>query len=143
MDVFGDKSIKQKILLKSLVVLTLLTLQNRGVFAQNIDLPKDDLLGKWIITNLEPNSYKLHDTIEFQPDKKFESSIVTNTTNTGKWTLRGTKIKLKSCLHSEDNPYKCRDFMWAWIISEFDSKSMTIRQVNNDNELIIRYEKIE
>lgn len=124
-----------------LVTIGVLIVGVLSLSCKSIRPTKDNLIGKWVMTSHPQDSYKLHDTIEFRNNKVFISTIVPSTTNSGKWNYRQGKIKLKSCLHSADNLYKCRDFKWEWQIIEINENRMIILQ--NDKELRIEYKIIE
>ena len=53
---------------------------------------KDEMIGKCVMTNYFQDSYKFHDSIEFQNNKAFISTIVPNTINFGKWNYSQGKI---------------------------------------------------
>lgn len=103
--------------------------------------------GTWVIVNPELEEYHIHDTIVFNKDNTFTSTIVKGTINVGKWrrkTFKKNELKLKSCLHSQDNIYKCRKFEWVWELIEItDKKTIRIIQKSNDEniELIYKREK--
>ena len=124
-----------------LIIICILIIGTISLSCASIKPAKYELVGKWVMTNQSQDSYHLHDTIEFQNNRVFISTTVPNTENTGKWTFRQGNIRLKSCLHSADNPYKCRDFKWEWQIIEYSRNQMIILQ--NDKELRIEYKRID
>ncbi|MGZ5245191.1 MAG: lipocalin family protein [Bacteroidia bacterium] len=91
---------------------------------------KSKLIGKWVISNFEPSSYKIHDTIEFENNKRMITSIVSNTKNYGKWRLNKNKLVMKACLHNSDNPFMCRNFNWIWTIEKLSEDSMFVKPNN-------------
>ncbi len=142
MVVFGDNSLRAD-WHRLLIITLILTLCFKTVNAQKHEFKKEHICGKWIMINFEQNPYELHDTIIFKKNKEFQTSIVPQTINIGKWNLVRNRIKLKSCLHSSDNPYKCRDFKWDWIVLELSKNRMKIKQLDNSDGKIIEYKKIE
>ena len=124
-----------------LIIIIILIIGSLSLSCVSIRPTKNELIGKWVMTNHPQDSYQLHDTIELQNNRVFISTTVPNTTNFGKWTFRHGKIKLKSCLHSADNPNKCRDFNWEWKIIEISRNRMII--IQNNKDLRIEYKRIE
>ncbi len=123
------------------VIVGLLIISLLSYSCKSIQPTNDELVGKWVITNHKQESFILHDTIEFDIDRFFNTTIVANTNNTGKWKKIQSKIILKSCLHTVDNPNKCRDFKWKWLITEFESDRMII--IQNGEEKSLEYRRIK
>ena len=128
-------------LFKGLLILILLAFIQFTVYAQSSKISKRDLIGKWIMINQDAKAYALHDTIDFRFKRIFETTIVPMTLNYGRWNIKGNTIRLKSCLHSDDNPNKCRDFKWVWRIERFEKNNMIVTQLYQDIQL--KYIKIE
>ena len=140
--VFGINLFKTKYY-KLFILVIIMSVYSHKVCAQKFDIKKTQIYGKWILLNHDQDAYKLHDTIIFENNKEFQTSIVPATTNIGKWSFRSNKLKLKSCLHSSDNPFKCRDYKWIWIVMEFDEDQMKIKQIYNTDEIILIYKKLK
>lgn len=103
-----------------------------------------NLVGTWTLT--ESESYRIHDTITILEDGSFRSRIVDNSINEGKWRKRwfhSDQFILKSCLHSSDNPYKCRDYKWTWEILEYGDDYFIVLQTWGDRERRLEYKRVD
>ena len=106
---------------------------------------ENTIVGTWSITNVELDNYHIHDTVTFKSNGEFLTTTVKQTTNEGRWSyrlLKSNELKLRACLHSADNPYKCRDFKWNWVIEKINDTELVIVQNSNWGEKKLIYRKI-
>jgi len=127
----------RKILILAFILTTL-----GNAFSQSKDKFIENILGCWTLTNKKMENNNFHDTITFNPDYSFYTKIYKNTTNSGDWKLSGNKMILKSCLHSADNKYKCRDFVWKWNVDRINKDSLIITDIDGENLVYVKLSKI-
>jgi hypothetical protein len=125
---------------KQLILITFLLTIELTSFGQ-----KKSLIGTWIVTNSNKEDYHIHDTITFELRGEFRTTIVANTINTGNWSKRwfgqNKQLKLKACLHSADNIYKCRKHNWIWEIKQVDEDELEVIQHSDTGTTKLLYRK--